>query len=298
MQLAERRPTLGSFVRRVQQRLADGGIAEAGLETRRLVAQVAGIAPEELFLRPETQLDPACVAALEEAVIKRLGGMPIGRITGERSFYGRSFRLNSATLEPRPDSETLIDAVLEIVSEAGQRERPLRIVDVGTGTGCLLITLLAELPFATGLGIDLAPGALVAARENAERHLVSERAAFVLGDALEEVSGPFDLLVSNPPYILRGEIASLDEEVRCHDPLLALDGGNEGLDIYKKIFIRLKAVVPRGWAFLEIGAGMGPAVRQLADNIVGRRATWRVWPDLNGIDRCVAYETPCRHDRD
>jgi release factor glutamine methyltransferase len=283
--------TLGEWVRSVQRRLGDAGIADAGREARRLVAQVAGVAPEAVIGRPETPLDAACQGAIEAAVEKRIEGMPIGRIVGERAFYGREFGLNEATLEPRADSETVIDAVLEIVAKTGLGDRPLRIIDVGTGTGCLLVTLLAELPLATGLGIDLAPRALVAAQANAERHGVAERADFAISDALEEVSGLFDILVSNPPYIRSDEIAGLDDEVRLHDPVLALDGGLDGLDVYRKIAGRLESVVPHGWAFLEIGAGMRHAVCTAVEEMVGRRMDWRVWHDLNGLERCVACQT-------
>ena len=288
----ERAPgaTLGEWVRSVQRRLGDAGIADAGREARRLVAQVAGVAPEAVIGRPEMPLDAVCQAAIEAAVAKRIEGMPVGRIVGERAFYGRDFRLNEATLEPRADSETVIDAVLEIVAKTGLGDRPLRIIDVGTGTGCLLVTLLAELPLATGLGTDLAPRALVAARANAERHGVVGRADFAISDALEEVSGRFDILVSNPPYIRSDEIAGLDAEVRFHDPLLALDGGPDGLDVYRRIAGRLATVVPKGWAFFEIGAAMREAVCAVIKETTGPQADWRVWHDLNGIERCVACQ--------
>jgi release factor glutamine methyltransferase len=282
--------TLGEWVRRVQRRLGDAGTADAGREARRLVAWVAGVALEAVIGRPEMRLDAACQAAIEAAVEKRIEGMPIGRIVGERAFYGREFGLNEATLEPRADSETVIDAVLEIVAKTGLGDRSLRIIDVGTGTGCLLVTLLAELPLATGLGIDLAPRALVAAQANAERHGVAERADFAISDALEEVSGRFDILVSNPPYIRSDEIAGLDAEVRLHDPLLALDGGPDGLDVYRRIAGRLDSVVPARWAFFEIGAGMREAVCAVIKETTGPHADWRVWHDLNGIERCVACQ--------
>jgi release factor glutamine methyltransferase len=282
--------TLGEWVRSVQRRLGDAGIVDAGREARWLVARVARVAPEAVIGRPEMPLDAACQAAIEVAVAKRIEGMPIGRIVGERAFYGREFLLNEATLEPRSDSETVIDAVLEVVAANGLAERPLRIVDVGTGTGCLLVTLLAELPLATGLGTDLAPRALVAAQANAERHGVAERADFVISDALEEVPGRFDILVSNPPYIRSDEIAGLDDEVRLHDPLLALDGGPDGLDVYRRIAGRLDSVVPQGWAFFEIGAGMRTGVCAVINDVTGPRVDWRVWHDLNGIERCVACQ--------
>lgn len=279
---------IGVCVREVQGRLGAGGIEDAGREARRLVCAIAGVAPEALIMRPETVLAEDVVGAVETAIGKRLAGMTIGRIVGEQSFYGRSFALNDATLEPRADSETVVDAVLEVLGEAGRAGAPLRIIDVGTGTGCLLISLLAELPSATGIGIDLSARALQAAQQNAVRHGVDGRVMFVVADGLEGVQGPCDVLISNPPYIRAGDIAGLDETVRCHDPVLALDGGADGLDVYRKIAERAGAVAPDGWLFLEIGAGMRESVCQVFDARFGTRGCWRVWQDFNGHERCVA----------
>lgn len=282
---------IGACVRDVQRRLAESGIEDAGVEARRLVCEVAGIRPEALIMRPETLLDRYVLEAVDSAVAKRINGMTIGRIVGERSFYGRSFMLNEATLEPRADSETLVAAVLEIVGEESLFDVPLRIIDVGTGTGCLLISLLAELPCATGVGSDLSERALDAAKANAVRHGVDSRAAFVTADGLAGLAGPFDILISNPPYIQRSDISGLDATVRCHDPLLALDGGIDGLDVYGKIGGQLGGVVPDGWVFLEIGAGMRADVCGVFDAALGSTDGWRVWQDINGIDRCVARKT-------
>ncbi len=282
---------IGDCVRDVQRRLRAGGVEDAGVEARRLVCEIAGVQPETLIIRPETPLAGHVVEAIDGAVTKRVDGMTIGRIVGERSFYGRSFALNEATLEPRADSETLVTAVLETLGDAGLIEAPLRIIDIGTGTGCLLISLLAELPSATGVGSDLAARALDAARRNAARHGVESRAAFVVADGLAGVAGPFDILISNPPYIKGADIAALDATVRCHDPLLALDGGADGLDVYRKIAGQAGGVVPDGWVFLEIGMGMRADVCGVFDAALGSTADWRVWQDINGVDRCVSRKT-------
>ncbi len=168
----------------------------------------------------------------------------------QREFYGRRFALSSATLDPRPDSETLIEAALGIAAREGWRERSIRILDVGTGTGCLLLTLLAELPLATGVGTDISGEALQTAARNATSLGVAERVHFAQADALGGIDGPFDLVVSNPPYIASGDIAGLSTEVRKYDPRVALDGGADGLDIYRRIIADLGRVL-RGWVIFE-----------------------------------------------
>ena len=211
--------------------------------------------------------------------------------------YGRDFKLGPATLEPRPDSEVLIEAALELVVQAGWRDVPLRIIDVGTGSGCLLITLLAELPLATGVGVDIAPEALEVAIRNAQDHDVDGRAQFIQRDMLDgvdvDVGGAFDLLLSNPPYIRTADLADLDLEVREYDPVVALDGGGDGMDFYRRIGSNIERVVPDGWMLFEVGAGMADDVCLEIDVFGGdnRRRDWKVWRDLNGHKRCVAAKT-------
>lgn len=295
---ARLRPRLGDLLRSVQSQLAAGGIEDAAREARRLIAAVGELAPEALIAHPEHLVAQADAERIAAGVERRLAGEPLGRIVGERDFYGRAFKLNAATLEPRGDSEVLVDAVLEIVHQTGAGRDALRIVDVGTGTGCLLVTLLAELPAAVGLGVDIAPQAVEAARENAVRHRVDGRAGFVVGDGLDGVAGPFDILVSNPPYIRRDDIPGLSDDVRRFDPHLALDGGPDGLDLYRRISDRAGEVVPHGWVFFEIGAGMRDDVLDVCNTKLGSVAQWRVWRDLNGHDRCVARMTrlPTGHE--
>ena len=161
-----------------------------------------------------------------------------------REFWGLPFRLSPETLVPRPDTETVVETALDLLPD---RQAPLRIVDFGTGSGCILVALLHELPQATGLGIDLSPGALATARTNADENGVGGRCHFALSRWADAVSGPFDLIVSNPPYIASGVIPTLDEEVREHDPRLALDGGPDGLEPYRHPVKRGRAAPrPRG----------------------------------------------------
>ncbi len=227
----------------------------------------------------------------------------MSRIAGEREFYGRAFHISPATLDPRADTETLVEAALDVAKAEGWDRKPIRVLDVGTGSGCLLVTLLAELPLATGLGTDISPEALLVAEGNAARHGVAARARFAARRSLSGIDGTFDLLVSNPPYIRTADIAGLAPEVRDHDPPLALDGGLGGLDIYLEIADKLAGAVPDGWALFEVGAGEAQGVlaeverrRYSCGNgarAKGARAhgEWRTWTDLGGHVRCIGVRT-------
>lgn len=284
---------LGELLRQVRQQLADAGIREAGREARMLIGKISGVTAERFFSHPDSAVAGEICAAVFDGVDKRLAGMPIGRIVGEKEFYGRLFQLGPDILEPRADSEVLIDAVLDVLSEQRLLDARLRIVDVGTGSGCLLITLLAELKMASGVGVDLAPAAVAVAEANAVRWGVDERARFGVSDALADVDGCFDLLISNPPYIRTADIGGLDREVRGHDPLLALDGGADGLVVYRRIAADINRVVPTGWMFFEVGIGMAAGVCHAIDQISSdsRGRDWKVWLDFNNHERCVSAKT-------
>lgn len=285
--------SLGVLAGEVQGALRQAGVDDAGREARRLIAAIASIEPEAFITKPEMSVELSKSQAVYDGLAKRLRGMPIGRIVGMREFYGRPFELGPAILEPRADSETLINAALEVIEEAELLTKPLRIIDVGTGSGCLLITLLAELPLAIGTGVDISADALAVAQANAKRNGVADRAVFLESNGLSGVDQSFDVLISNPPYIRTVDLPGLDIEVREHDPMLALDGGSDGLDVYRSMATELIRVVPDGWALFEVGAGMATAVcheivRFCGD---GRFKEWRMWPDINGHTRCVAAKT-------
>jgi release factor glutamine methyltransferase len=255
----------------LQQALVDGAslLREAGIETpeldaRLLLCHAAELTHESVVARAREALPPEAILRLDELIRRRTRREPVSRITGAREFYGRSFLVDAGVLDPRPDTETLIAAALDVVEKKGWRGRPLRVLDLGTGTGCVLLTLLAELPKATGLGTDLSLGALRVAKANATRLGVGRRASFVASDWLDGVSGPFDLIVSNPPYIASTEIVRLAPEVALHDPHLALDGGPDGLDAYRRIAAgAAKFLVPQGQILVEIGASQAGAVADL-----------------------------------
>lgn len=217
---------------------------------------------------------------------RRIGGEPVWRILGERDFWGLTFKLSPETLEPRPDSEAVIEAALAWLGEG--KHGPLRLLDLGVGSGCLLIALLSECRSAHGLGIDVSEAACAAAARNATDNGVGARARFQRGDWLEGVPGPFDLIVSNPPYIPTADIAGLAREVREHDPRRALDGGEDGLDAYRTLASGLAEVLaPGGCVVLEIGAGQEADVAAiLRRGGLAHRATRH---DLGGHPRALVF---------
>ena len=268
------------------RRLRSAGIESPERDARLLVAFATGGNALDLIANPERPVDALGAGRIRLALDRRAAGEPVSRIMGAREFYGRSFKVAPATLDPRPDSETLIDAALEIADEEGWRERPIRILDIGTGTGCLLLTVLAELDCATGLGTDIDPAALEVAAENARRLGLASRVQFACGRSLSGIDETFDLLISNPPYIPSADIPGLAPEVRDHDPLTALDGGPDGCTVYREIAARCGVVVPRGWVVLEIGAGHSGLVSAVFASY--RRKRFR--QDLGGHTRCMAVQ--------
>lgn len=281
--------TAAAVTAQTTRRLRAAGIESAARDSRLLVAAALGIDAARLLGGPEMPVEAFARKRLESFVLRRIAREPVSRILGSRGFYGREFEISPATLDPRPDSETLVDAALELI-ERNAENSACRILDVGTGSGCLLVTLLAELPNATGIGTDIDPQALQMAERNARRHGVAARASWELARSLNGISGPVDLLVSNPPYVPTGEIEGLDPEVRQYDPRAALNGGADGLQIYRELAEELARVVPNGWAIFEVGAGQAETVQALLTGNVGRPAEIRTFRDLNGVDRCVAWK--------
>jgi release factor glutamine methyltransferase len=211
---------------------------------------------------------------------------PISRILGEREFWGLSFVLSDATLDPRPDSETVVAATLAYLSIA-MLDKP-NILDLGTGSGCLLISLLSQLKNAVGVGVDLSSEAACMARLNSVRLGVGNRSSFAVSDWMTAVGDhAFDVVISNPPYICESELRTLEPEVRCFDPLGALDGGRKGLDAYIKILPQMRRVMrPGGLAVVEIGYNQEEAVTALFMSVGARDL--KVYSDLGGNSRCIS----------
>lgn len=242
-----------------------------------------GISREELLLQRDRKLTENDLEAVERLVKRRLNREPMSQILGKREFWGRDFIVTSDTLTPRPDSETLIEAVLHY---AKNMQGGLRILDMGTGTGCLLLTLLAELPNATGVGVDISEAALNVAKKNAEALGLNSRVEFLQQSWAEGITEQFDIIISNPPYIPAADIAELEPEVKQYEPQGALVGGEDGLVCYRDIAPYIRALLRAGGvAALEIGQGQERDVEQLL--VQQEFSSVEMYKDLGGIIRCL-----------
>jgi release factor glutamine methyltransferase len=260
------------------RRLGEAGIEGAPRDARRLLAHALGIAPDRVTLILPDAMEPDALAAFETLVDRRVTREPVSQITGRRAFYGRAFRVTRDTLDPRPETELLVTAALE---------RPfVKMLDLGTGTGCILLSCLAGMPFATGTGTDISEPALAVAAENAAALGLERRARFLRADWFAGVNGRFDLIVSNPPYIAEAEMAGLAREVRDWEPRSALTPGGDGLAAYRAIAAGAGArLMAGGRLLLEIGPTQGEAVSELL-RAQGFDAP-EIRRDLDGRDRVV-----------
>ena len=274
----------------LEQTLAAAGIASATTDAHCLLGMALGLDDAILPHEDIALMDQACDDRLAAMVARRLEGEPISRIRGWREFWSLRFAVSPATLDPRPDSETLIDAAVKWASRNAVKDRPLRLLDLGTGSGCLILALLSELPKALGVGIDINPDALATARRNAASLGLGNRAVFAEHSFTDDLGafGDFDVILSNPPYIPTGEIEGLAVDVKSFDPVLALDGGADGMVCWTRLLPRLAEVLAvNGMAFVEIGRGQENAVIALAEkaNLQLRDSHC----DLAGITRGLAF---------
>jgi len=279
--------TITAARRALADQLRQAGIDSAETDARLLIAHALGIDRAELIANGERALNGDESKAIDALSERRLKREPVARIFGRKEFWSLSLQVGPAVLVPRPETETVIEAALDaVVRDARQLER-LRILDIGTGSGALLLALLSELPNAVGIGSDISAAALDVARANAERSDLAGRATFVACDIAAGLQGSFDLIISNPPYVARGDIASLAPEVRDYDPALALDGGADGLNGYRAIAADARRLLaPDGKLIVELGAGQEPAVRALFTNAGLTVAAAR--DDLAGIPRALS----------
>jgi release factor glutamine methyltransferase len=266
------------------RRLAGAGVDDAAGDARALFVAATGIDRLALLVDPDRPVDGDAALRFAAMVDRRAGREPVHRILGAREFWGLPFRLSADTLEPRPDSETIVAAALDAVAD--RRTAALRVLDLGTGTGCLLLALLSELPAAWGLGTDRAAGAALTARANARALGLDRRASFLVADWTAPLAGRFDLVVSNPPYIPDATIQTLAPEVRDHDPRAALAGGPDGLAPYRIIAADLPRILAAGGsAVFEVGSGQADDVAR-----IGRGAgldVASVRADHGGVARAV-----------
>ena len=273
--------------------LRQGGVATPELDARVLLRAATGLTFESIIAHGREPLSASCETQFNAFVNRRLAGEPVARIRGVREFYGRDFKIDPNTLDPRPDTETLVSAALEILGGYDTTDQDLRVLDLGTGSGCILISLLAEFPQATGVGTDISPGALRVAMENAGSLGVSHRAQFVAADWFDRLTGQYDLVVSNPPYIASHEIEQLAPEVAQHDPRTALDGGIDGLDAYRRIAAAAGHFLRPGGALLtEIGCKQVKAVCDIFREAGLVLSGDAVRADLSGLPRCVSAKLP------
>jgi release factor glutamine methyltransferase len=269
-------------------RLKSASIDSPELDARMLVAAVLHLELTGLIASANRPLSADDAGRLEQLVRRRLAGEPVARILGAREFWGLPFRLSPATLVPRPDTETVVELALDIMLAKGDRNRAWRIADFGTGSGAILLALLHELPGTFGLGTDISVAALRMARGNAGELGLGSRAGFVACNYGAPLTGPFDLIVSNPPYVRSAEIAGLAPEVRDYDPLPALDGGADGLEAYRALIPQAaQLLAPGGALVLEIGQGQRGDIGRLltAAGFIGEH---RAKADLAGVTRAIA----------
>ncbi len=265
-----------------------GRVDSPELDARILVGAVLGLDLTGVIAAAERLLTSAESARLEDFARRRLAGEPVARLLGATEFWGLPIQLSAATLVPRPDTETVVELALEMLRATTHPERAQRIADLGTGSGAILLALLSELPDACGVGTDISEAALGTARNNAIYLGLDRRAAFVVCNYAAALSGTFDLIVSNPPYIRSAEIAGLASEVRDHDPRVALDGGTDGLDAYRALIPQSAALLaPHGVLVVEAGRDQSAEIAGLMTT-AGLTLDRPPKADLAGIRRAVA----------
>jgi len=264
------------------------GIEDPKREAGVTLCAASDVSPAALIVDPREPLGSAA-RRVEEFATRRAAGEPLSRIVGEREFWGLKLAISPQVLDPRPETETIVEAALRLLRS--RREDSLRILDLGVGSGALMCALLSEFAHARGVGVDISPGAANVARGNIEACGFTERAEIRLGDWTRDLEGKFDLIVSNPPYIRRADLLGLPREVRNFDPWLALDGGMDGLDAYRRIMPESRSLLSAGaWLMVEIGAGLAAGVLAIAERC-GFVETG-IYRDLASLDRVVAARSP------
>jgi release factor glutamine methyltransferase len=275
----------GDWLAEASARLLAADVEDSRRDARLLAAHALGVSAGSLLTARDRILTGDEQAVLEGFVARRVGREPVSRILGRRGFWSLDLALGPDTLDPRPDTEVLVELALDALPERGAATR---ILDLGTGTGCILLALLTERPNATGIGVDIAAGAVAVARDNAGALGLADRADFVEGNWIDGLEGVFDLVVSNPPYIPHGDLAGLEREVIAFDPHRALDGGVDGLDPYRILARTVPRVLrPGGCLAVEFGMGQAGAVAGIFGE--GEFECLETRRDLSDLERCSLY---------
>ena len=275
--------TIGALYQELAEELAAAGIEEPRLEARMLMSFAAGIEQSRIIGHPEDKMAAKTAATLNKFAERRKSGEPMAYITGQKEFWSLNFKVTRDTLIPRPDSETLIEAVL---GEFPDKSASPRILDLGTGSGCLLLALLSELPNATGLGLDINPKSCKIAQENVENLGLTSRAKITNNDWMTGLEGKFDIIISNPPYIVESEIASLESAVNQFEPHQALSGGADGLAAYRSIAAQCMAhLSPEGLLAVECGIGQVPDIKEIFLN--NNLKVNSIHRDIANVERCI-----------
>jgi release factor glutamine methyltransferase len=276
--------TVASLLAWSRRRLTESGVDNPVLDSRLLFQHATALSHEALIVAPERPVGETEAARFRLLVERRCLREPVSRILGYREFYGRDFRLGPATLDPRPDTETLVEAALALLAD----HKAPAILDLGTGTGAIVVTLLAELPGAFATATDISDEALAIAAINAKSHGVQDRLTLLNATWYSGLSDCFDLIISNPPYLDTGRIAALEPEVADWDPALALDGGPDGLSAYRAIALGAKAhLLAAGHVVVEIGQGQGGAVTEIFTDHGLHLQSWH--RDLGGHVRALVF---------
>jgi release factor glutamine methyltransferase len=280
--------TLASLLTEAADALAAAGVDAARRRARQLVGTALGLAAAELLAHSERTVAVPQLRYVRSLLRRAIAGEPLTRIAGRREFWGLEFGLSTDTLDPRPDSEAVVGGLLAHIP---RRDAQLRVLDLGTGSGCLLLALLSELPQASGVGVDIAAGAVATARMNAAALGLAARARFVVGEWANALVGRFAVIVANPPYVRRDALAGLPRAVRDYDPRHALDGGRDGLDAYREIVVDLpRLLTPDGILAIEVASGQAETVGRLLEQ--GGLSVAATAHDLAGIARCVVARFP------
>ena len=279
-------------LRQAREKLRESGVEDVGFEAEYLLRHALGCTRESLLMTLDSDVSSADQLRFDSIIDRRAAGEPSAYITGHREFYGLDFKVDSRALIPRPETELLVELALDFAARRTCRVEGLNIAEVGVGCGAIAIALAVNLSGARVLATDISPAALKLASENLSMHRVEDRVTLLEGDLLQPVSGPIDILVSNPPYISSAQIAALPREIRDHEPRVALDGGEHGMTVIERLIRRAKEKLrPGGAMFVEIGWDLRERAKARSLELWPESEV-SITPDLAGLDRVLTLRSP------